>query len=451
MARFPPAPAPTRPAPTCGLTSRGSADGTFPPERAGHCVAWDRRQARYDAGETGGIDGHAVTVVETDVVVVGAGSVGSMASWQLASRGLRVVGIDRFTIPGPFSAYAGESRVFRMVYAEGGHYTPLLQRARDLWRDLEADCGAALLEITGVVTIMDHDHSDHAALLRAGRERGLAFEVATGEEARRRLPEHLIREGDVALFDPEGGYVRSERAVFSAVQAARRRGASFLGNRAVTALERYGDLWSVRTDQEEVRAPRVLLATGTGAGPVCAVLGTHLAVLPQVLTWFPIADPGRYRGQEHQVFIRSSRDAQFYGFPSTDGWTAKVAASIYLDEVTSTARPLTWDPRHLDTVQSWVGAFLPDLVPEPVKIVVCADGYTADETGLLGHIPGMDGVVVAIGFSGHGFKMATSLGAVAADLISEGTTTTDVSFMDPTRFLKAHHTVAALPLAGTAF
>ena len=58
-----------------------------------------------------------MTVVEADVAVVGVGSVGSMATWQLAARGLRVVGIDRFTIPGPFSAYAGESRVFRMVYA----------------------------------------------------------------------------------------------------------------------------------------------------------------------------------------------------------------------------------------------------------------------------------------------------------------------------------------------
>jgi sarcosine oxidase len=81
---------------------------------------------------------------------------------------------------------------------------------------------------------------------------------------------------------------------------------------------------------------------------------------------------------------------------------------------------------------------------------VCADGYTADETGLLGHVPGMDGVVVATGFSGHGFKMASSLGAVAADLISEGTTATDVSFMDPMRFAGPQQTLAALPLAGTA-
>ncbi len=389
-----------------------------------------------------------MTVIDTDVLVVGVGSVGSMASWQLASRGMRVVGIDRFPIPGPFSAYAGESRVFRMVYAEGGHYTPLLQRARDLWRELEAACGATLLTTTGVVTIMDHDHPDHAALLRAGRERGLAFEVVTGDEARRRLPQHLIRDGDVALFDPEGGYVLSERAVFSAVQLARRHGASFLEDRKVTALERRGDQWLVRTDREEVRAPRVLLSTGTGAGPLCAALGTRLAVLPQVLTWFPIADLDLYRSQEPHVFIRSSHDAQFYGFPSADGWSAKVAASIYLDEVASAAAPLTWDPRHLDTVQSWVGTFLPALLPNPVRTVACADGYTVDETGLLGFMPGMDGVVIAAGFSGHGFKMASSLGAVAADLVCKGTTATDISFMDPARFLPSKRTVTGLALDG---
>jgi sarcosine oxidase len=124
----------------------------------------------------------------------------------------------------------------------------------------------------------------------------------------------------------------------------------------------------------------------------------------------------------------------------------KVAASIYLDEVASTASPLTWDPRHLDTVQSWVGTYLPALIPKPVRAVLCSDGYTVDETGLLGFVPGMDGVVVAVGFSGHGFKMASSLGAAAADLLSEGTTATDVSFMDPARFLPPPRTVSALPL-----
>ena len=109
-----------------------------------------------------------MTVVDADAVIVGAGSVGSMAAWQLAARGLRVVAIDRFPVPGPFSAYAGETRVFRMVYAEGGHYTPLLQRGRDLWRELEAASGTQLLEVTGVVTITDHDHPGSCGLAARG-------------------------------------------------------------------------------------------------------------------------------------------------------------------------------------------------------------------------------------------------------------------------------------------
>ena len=176
-------------------------------------------------------------------------------------------------------------------------------------------------------------------------------------------------------------------------------------------------------------------AGGTGAGPLCDALGTHLAVLPQVLTWFPVADRELLTRQPEQVFIRSSRAARFYGFPSADGWTVKVAASVYLDEVASMARPPSFDPRHLDTIQSWVAEFLPALVPRPVRAVVCADGYTADETGLLGAVPGLDGVVVAVGFSGHGFKMATSLGAVAADLIETGQTATPCDFLNPARFL----------------
>jgi len=88
----------------------------------------------------------------------------------------------------------------------------------------------------------------------------------------------------------------------------------------------------------------------------------------------------------------------------------KVAASIYLDEVASMARPITWDPGHLEPVQSW------------------------------------EGVVVAVGFSGHGFKMASSLGAVAADLVAEGSTATDVGFMAPARFLPDTDGIDMLPL-----
>ncbi|MDR6508940.1 N-methyl-L-tryptophan oxidase [Arthrobacter oryzae] len=394
-----------------------------------------------------------MTALETDVVVVGVGSVGSMASWQLASRGQRVIGVDRFSIPGPFSAYAGESRLFRKVYAEGGHYTPLLQRSQDLWRDLENISGTRLLNTTGAVTIYDEHNPRLASLLAAGKDNGLEYEVLRGDEARAKYPEHVIRDMDVTIFDPEGGYLHSEKAVTAALVEATRLGAQFLGNRKAHSVEPYGDRYIVRTDQEEIIASRVIISQGNGAGAVCQGLGVHLSVLPQILTWFPVVDPAAFCREGMPVFLRRAEEngrsdsAQLYGFPSADGWTVKVVASVFLDEVESMEKPPTWDPQHLDTIRAWVREFIPGLIPDPVRVATCADGHLPDTTALFGTVPGMEGVVVAAGFSGHGFKMASGLGAIAADLVLNGTTATDVSFMNPARFIRPDTRLTSLALS----
>lgn len=394
-----------------------------------------------------------MTALETDVVVVGVGSVGSMAGWQLASRGLRVIGVDRFSIPGPFSAYAGESRIFRKVYVEGGHYTPILQRAHDLWRDLEKISGTRLLNITGAVTIYDEHNPRLSPLITAAQEHGLDCELLRGDEARTKYPEHVIRDTDVTIFDPEGGYLYSEKAVTAALVEAARLGAKFLGNRKAHSVETNGDRYIVRTDQEEIIASRVIIAQGNGAGAVCKELGVHLSVLPQVLTWFPAVDPSLFCREDQPVFLRRAEEdgrsdqAQFYGFPSADGWTVKVVGSLYMDEVESMEKPPTWDPQYLEPIRAWVREFNPGLMPDPVRVATCADGHLPDETGLLGTVPGMDGVVAAVGFSGHGFKMASALGAIAADLALDGTTATDVSFMNPSRFLGPDSTLTSLALS----
>ncbi len=395
-----------------------------------------------------------MTALETDVVVVGVGSVGSMAAWQLAARGLRVIGVDRFSIPGPFSSYAGESRIYRKVYSEGGHYTPILQRSQDLWRELEKISGAGLLRTVGALTIYDEHNPRLATLLAASADNGLEHELLRGDEARSRYPEHVIRDGDVTLFDPEGGFLSSEKAVIAALAEAERLGAEFLGNRKAHSVEKHGDRYLVKTDHEEIIASRVVISQGNGAGAVCEALGTHLEVLPQVLTWFPMRNPAKFHREGMPVFLRRAEDgerldggARFYGFPSSDGWTIKVSGSVYMDEVESMERPLVWDPEHIDPIRAWVREFLPGLIPEPVRVATCADGYLPDETALLGAVPGMEGVITAVGLSGHGFKMASGMGAVVADLAVDGVTATDVSFMNPTRFLGADAQFTSLALS----
>lgn len=385
--------------------------------------------------------------MDADVVIVGVGSVGSMAAWQLAARGLRVIGVDRYDVPGSLSAYTGETRVFRTVYAEGGHYTPLLRRAKQLWRELESSTRTELLQLVGAVTIINPDNPELQSLLSAGTDNDLDFEVLTAAQARARFPQHRVRDDDRAVVDPDGGYVRSEDAVNAAIRLARELGATFRSDCVVREVRQRGETFVVCTDDGDITAAKVLVSAGTGAGPVCATLGTKLAVLPQALTWFPAGDPSAYRSDRFPVFMRRGDDARFYGFPSLDGSTVKVAASVYMDEVPTMSTVVTWRTDDLQCARSWVESYLPGLTPEPARVAVCADGYLPDGTGMLGHVPGLPGLVVAVGFSGHGFKMCPALGAVAADLVAEGNTETPVDFMDPARFLPAGVRLDALPLS----
>ena len=263
--------------------------------------------------------------------------------------------------PGPFSGYAGESRIFRKVYHEGGHYTPLLERAEDLWRELEKESGSDLLATRGAVTFVDEANPYWRSLLEAGQSRRLAYEVLDPAASRRRFPGHTLRDTDHVLFDPQGGYVRSEQAVVAALRLAASSGAVLLGNRKALLVEQQGDRYVVHTEHEMLIGRRVIVASGTGAVPVCHARWNQASdPTPQVLTWFPTKVAGAYSRPEDPVFMRNfEEEGQFYGFPSSDGWTVKVAAGICLDEVDSMERPLSWDPSHLDTVRSWVAEYLP--------------------------------------------------------------------------------------------
>lgn len=132
-------------------------------------------------------------------------------SWQLASRGLRVIGVDRFSIPGRFSAYAGGNAHFPQAIRGRREYTPLLQRAQDLWRDLEKVSRTRLLNATGAGTRYDEHNPRLASLIAAAQKHDLDCELQWGEEARTKYPEHVIRDTDVTIVDPEGGYLNSEK------------------------------------------------------------------------------------------------------------------------------------------------------------------------------------------------------------------------------------------------
>lgn len=157
--------------------------------------------------------------MDAEVAVIGVGTMGSMALWQLARAGLEVIGLEQFTIGHDRSAAGGESRIFRTAYLEGPEYVPMLLRARELWQELEAETGYHLLTLNGGLMAGDAGHEAMRNALASVERFSLPHEVLDAAAMGRRYPQHRLLPGEIAILDKAAGVIRPEFAVKAAARS----------------------------------------------------------------------------------------------------------------------------------------------------------------------------------------------------------------------------------------
>ena len=124
-----------------------------------------------------------------DVIVVGLGAHGSASVWQLAKRGVNVIGFDAYTPPHTLGSSHGDTRVIRQIYAEHPDYVPIMLRGYEVWRELEqalADDGdeTELLRIVGGLTVGRSDGENIQGVKRSAKEYDLEVEILDAPEIR---------------------------------------------------------------------------------------------------------------------------------------------------------------------------------------------------------------------------------------------------------------------------
>jgi sarcosine oxidase len=368
------------------------------------------------------------------VIVLGAGTMGSMALWRLARRGASVLGLEQFAPGHDRGSGHGESRMIRTAYFEGPEYVPLVQAAFPLWRELEAEAGVELLTVTGALMIGRPAGELVSGALRSAREHGLACEVLGPADAAARFPQHRLAPGEVALWEEAAGVLRPERAIRAAAERAVALGARLVtGTRAEAVEVDEGGSVTVRAGGAAYRAPQLVVCAGPWLGGLLPGLGLPLSVERQVMTWFPARDAALFAPERFPPFIREREGPFGYGLPALDGATVKVAFHHGGGRADPDALDREVAEAELAPVAAFVAETLPDLVPRPARAVVCMYTNTPDEHFVVG-APGLPGVTVLGGFSGHGFKFAPVLGEIAADLALDGRTAHPVDGFSPLRF-----------------
>lgn len=366
-----------------------------------------------------------------DVIVIGIGAMGSATLWQLAKRGLRVLGLERFDIPHAHGSSHGVSRIIRLPYYESPEYVPLLRRAYELWREIEAASSRELLVITGSVDASPEDDPLFQGALASARSHDLEHEVLTGSEVNVRFPGYALPGTHLALFQPQGGLVASERAIVAHVEAAQAHGAEVRAREQVRDWHADGSGVRVETDKGVYAAERLVVTAGAWIGSLVTELSRLAVPERQVLAWLQPQAPALFAPSRFPVFNLQVDEGRYYGLPVYDVPGFKFGRYHHRGQ-TGAPGAVSGEPDTEDEamLRAFGERYFPQGSGPTIALRQCMFTNTPDEHFIVDTHPAHPNVVVASPCSGHGYKFASVMGEVLADLASgDGTTAHDIRFL----------------------
>lgn len=363
-----------------------------------------------------------------DVVVVGVGGMGSAAVFHAARRGARVLGLEQFDIPHDFGSSHGLTRIIRLAYWEHLSYVPLLRRAYELWRELERLAGETLLVVTGSVDAGKPNSRPIRGVLAACERFDLRHEVFDASALGRKFPGYRLPPDLVGIFQPDGGFLLSERAIVAHASAAARLGAAIHTGERVTGWDARPDHVVVHTDRSSYTSRRLVVTTGPWAGKAVHALAPLVSVERQVVLWVRPRAPEQFQPDRFPVFYLHGDDGSFYGFPVYGDRGVKIGKYHHRRQVVDPdAVDRDCSPEDEAVLRRALERYFPEANGPTVALDTCLFTNTADEHFIIDALPDEPGVFIAAGFSGHGYKFCSVVGEILADFALDGRTRHDIS------------------------
>lgn len=373
-----------------------------------------------------------------DTIVLGLGAMGSATVDELARRGQRVIGFDRHDPPHTLGSSHGRSRIIRMAYMEDPAYVPLLRRAYERWTDLQSTSGRRLLQTTGGLMIGTSGSAAVEGSRASAVEHGLPHEMLGAADIRRRFPAFHVPEDSLALYEEIAGVLFPETCIEVYLTRAREAGADLRMNSTVECWEVDGDTVRVVVNGTEFTASQLVLTAGAWSPELLPDHAPYMRVSREVMHWFePAGGAEAFLPDRFPVYIWEPPDGDvFYGFPALDGLDGGVKVAIHHsgDHVTAADIDREVNRHDVERMRACLRGRMPALDGDWIEGAVCMYTTTPDENFLLGTHPAYPNVHMAAGLSGHGFKFASVIGEVLADLVTTGSTAMPIAPFAPGRF-----------------
>jgi sarcosine oxidase len=365
-----------------------------------------------------------------NAIVVGLGAMGSATLYHLARRGWRVLGLEQMTPGNAMGSSHGDSRIIREMYFEAPLYVPLVQRAYDLWEELETESGKRLMTLNGGLMIGPIDGRVVAGTIRSAKKYNLDIEVLNPEQTHARYPAFDLADNLVAVVDPRAGYLDPEACVNAHVDLARSAGADVHFDEPLLSWVPDGDGVRVTTPTGDYTADFLVMAGGAWNRDLLRDISLDLRIERQVVFWFdPQLDNNLFDQSRFPIYAYEFAPGHFcYGFPRLARGVK--AAGMHSGEISDHPKNVrrSISPDEVEPLRAALSPVLPRLAEAPVRdSTTCIFTNTSDEDFLIDFHPAYRQVLISSPCSGHGFKFSSAIGELQADLLTSGKTRFDIS------------------------
>jgi len=360
---------------------------------------------------------------------------GSAAACELARRGRRVLALEQFALGHDRGSSHGHTRIIRKAYYEHPDYVPLVCRAFERWYDLEQEQGVHLLTECPCLSIGLPDSTLMVGVRVSAEQHSLPVDLLSAPELRRCYQAFRFGEEYVGIVERSAGFLYVEDCVHAHAREAMRRGAVIRDNETVVSWKANEREVVVETQSGRYTAARLLLTAGPWAGQVLSQRGAFLRLMRQVPLWFGTRDDHRFRRDVFPLYIADTPSGIFYGFPLLDANGIKIAQHYGAPELRDPAEiERTVSMADEETLRGFLREHLPTVDGPRRRAAVCIYTLTPDRHFVIDLHPDYPNVALAAGFSGHGFKFASVVGEILADLADTGRTELPIGMFRVNRF-----------------
>ncbi|WP_266075800.1 N-methyl-L-tryptophan oxidase [Haladaptatus caseinilyticus] len=370
-----------------------------------------------------------------DTIVVGVGGMGSATASHLANRGQDVLGLERYDVPHAQGSSHGVTRIIRKAYYEHPDYVPLLERAYDLWRELDDGHPTQLLHTTGCIVAGPEGSEKVAGARESCEKHDIDYELLSAAEINDRYSGYDLPEDFVAVVEPEGGFLHVEQCVVAHVQSALGNNAEIRAREAVLDWEPTPDDGvRVETDKASYTTDTMVVTAGAWAANLLPTLEPRAVPERQVLGWFQPESPERYQSHSFPVFTVECEEGYFYGFPEYGVPGYKVGKYNHFREQVNPDEMAEPDQADERVLRDFTERYFPDAAGTTMRLETCLFTNSPDGHFIIDTLPDHPQVVVGAGFSGHGFKLSSVVGEILAELAIEGESRHDIDLFSVNRF-----------------